>query len=436
MKRFFHAAFLLTLLSVALAPPVLGQDATPAGPIYIVQSGDTLFKIAFEHNSTVEAFTELNNVNNPALIFVGQQLRIPVDDSLALPPVLPDFITPALHSDAGPPLAYSVAQGDTLSEIAAEYGLSLNALVDRNQITDASLLHVGQQIDIPGLEPQVIDAPWPEPVSLLQLGPGELLQGQSVRFVVQTTLPAQVHGSFLGSDLHFAADENGLSHFALSGIPLYTAPGFHDLGIIVDDGAAQTAFQWPLEVKAGVFGRQAVTLPPEALDTLDRDTENAEIALLHNAIIGNRSGRWFDGLLLRPSAGRVTSRFGTLRSYNQGPYDRIHNGVDFAAATGTPVQAAADGLVVLATELNVRGRSIILDHGLGVYTGYWHLSEMHVTVGDFVRAGADIAEVGNSGRSTGAHLHWQLWVNGIAVEPLQWLRSDFTRLQDSVAAQK
>ena len=103
---------------------------------------------------------------------------------------------------------------------------------------------------------------------------------------------------------------------------------------------------------------------------------------------------------------------------------------------GTPVQAAADGLVVLATELNVRGRSIILDHGLGVYTGYWHLSEMHVTVGDFVRAGADIAEVGNSGRSTGAHLHWQLWVNGIAVEPLQWLRSDFTRLQDSVAAQK
>ena len=436
MKRFIDAALLLTLLYVALAPPVLGQHATPAGPIYIVQSGDTLFKIAFEHNSTVEAFTELNNINNPALIFVGQQLRIPVDESLALPPVLPEFITPTLPPGAGPSLVYNVAQGDTLSEIAAEYGLALNALVGKNQITDASLLHVGQQIYISGLEPQVIDAPWPEPVSMLQLGPGELLQGQSVRFVVQTTLPAQVRGGFLGSDLHFVADESQHNHVALTGIPLYTVPGFHDLGVTVEAGTVQTAFQWPLEVKAGVFGRQAVTLPPEVLDTLDRDTENAEIALLQHTVFGNRPGRWFDGLLLRPSTGRVTSSFGTLRSYNQGPYDRTHNGVDFAAATGTPVQAVADGLVVLANELNVRGRSIVLDHGMGVYTGYWHLSEMHVKVGDFVRAGADIAAVGNSGRSTGAHLHWQLWVNGIAVEPLQWLRSDFTRLQDSVAAQK
>ncbi len=436
MMRFNCAALLLTLLSVALAQPALGQEAASPGPLYIVQSGDTLFKIAHEHNSSVEAFTELNNINNPSLIFVGQQLRIPVDETLALPPALPDFITPVLHSGSGLFLVHNVARGDTLSEIAAEYGLALNDLAARNQITDASLLHVGQEIHIPGLEPQTIDAPWPEPVSMLQLGPGELLQGQSVRIVLQTSRPALVHGSFLGSDLHFAADIDGLSHFALSGIPLYTAPGFHDLGITVDDGATQTAFRWPLEVKAGVFGRQALTLPPEALDTLDRDMENAEIALVHNAIVGNRPGRWFDGLLLRPSVGRVTSRFGTLRSYNQGPYDRTHNGVDFAAATGTPVQAAADGLVVLATELNVRGRSIILDHGLGVYSGYWHLSEMHVSIGDFVRAGDDIAEVGNSGRSTGAHLHWQLWVNEIAVDPLQWLHSDFSRLQDAAPVQE
>lgn len=436
MKPFLHAALLLTLLSVALAPPVLGQDATPAGPIYIVQSGDTLFKIAFEHNSTVEAFTELNNINNPALIFVGQQLRIPVDDSLALPRVLPDFVTPVLLPGAGTSLVHSVAQGDTLSEIAAEYGLALNTLVARNQITDASLLHVGQEIHIPGLEPQAIDAPWPEPVSMLQLGPGELLQGQSARIVLQTSLPTQVRGSFLGSVLHFASDESQLFHVALTGIPLDAIPGFHDLGISVDDGTMNTSFQWPLEVKAGIFGRQALSLPPEALDTLDRETESAELALLQHAITVNRPGHWFNGLLLRPSAGRITSSFGTLRSYNQGPYDRRHNGVDFAAATGMPVQAVADGLVVLATELNVRGRSIIVDHGLGVYSGYWHLSEMHVSVGDFVRAGADLAEVGNSGRSTGAHLHWQLWVNGIAVDPLQWLHSDFTRLQDAVAAQE
>ena len=436
MKRLIHAALLLTLLSVALAPPVLGQDATPAGPIYIVQSGDTLFKVAFEHNSTVEAFTELNNINNPALIFVGQQLRIPVDESLALPPVLPDFIPP--HASSRRRAFPGVQRGSGRHAIRNRCRIRTRLECFGRQKPDYGRVSAAcRAADLhTGLEPQVIDAPWPEPVSLLQLGPGELLQGQSVRFVVQTTLPAQVRGGFLGSDLHFVADESQRNHMALTGIPLYTAPGFHDLGVTVEAGTVQTAFQWPLEVKAGVFGRQAVTLPPEVLDTLDRDTENAEIALLQHTVFGNRPGRWFDGLLLRPSIGRVTSSFGTLRSYNLGPYDRTHNGVDFAAATGTPVQAVADGLVVLANELNVRGRSIVLDHGMGVYTGYWHLSEMHVKVGDFVRAGADIAAVGNSGRSTGAHLHWQLWVNGIAVDPLQWLRSDFTRLQDSVAAQK
>ena len=250
MKRFIDAALLLMLLSVALAPPVLGQDATPAGPIYIVQSGDTLFKIAFEHNSTVEAFTELNNINNPALIFVGQQLRIPVDESLALPPVLPDFIPPHASLPAqGLPWCTTWLRQTRYPKLLPNTDSPWSALVDRNQITDASLLHVGQQIYIPGLEPQVIDAPWPEPVSLLQLGPGELLQGQSVRFVVQTTLPAQVRGGFLGSDLHFVADESQRNHMALTGIPLYTVPGFHDLGVTVDAGAVQTAFQWPLEGK-------------------------------------------------------------------------------------------------------------------------------------------------------------------------------------------
>ena len=117
-----------------------------------------------------------------------------------------------------------------------------------------------------------------------------------------------------------------------------------------------------------------------------------------------------------------------MRSYNLGPYDRVHGGVDFAAPTGTDVRAVAAGLVVLALDLNVRGQSIVLDHGMGVYTGYWHLSEMYVEVGEFVTNGSVIGAMGNTGRSTGPHLHWQLWVNGTVVNPLQWLYSDFTGL--------
>ncbi len=427
MKHFFYAGFLLTLLSVVLTAPVFGQDPATVEAIYIVQRGDTLFRIALEHNSSVEQFAALNDIDNPSFIFVGQQLRIPTDEVLAPLPVLPQYLSPLLIHGEEPALIHIVEKGDTLSQIAADYGLELETLVVRNQIRDASLLHVGNQISIPGLEPSLIDAPWPTPVTGIQVAPGELLQGLSARFLIQTSLPAHVSGSFLGSDLVFATDEAALTHLALTGVPRHTDAGLYPLALFVDVGTVQTELQWPLEVKSVSFALESVTLSAEARDTLDRETERFEIALLQRHTSGYRPGRWYDGLMQLPSPGQMTSRFGTLRSYNQGPYDRTHNGVDIAAATGTPVNAAAGGAVVLASELNVRGKSIIIDHGLGVYSGYWHLSKIDVGVGQFVSAGEAIAEVGNSGRSTGSHLHWQLWVNGTPVDPLQWLRTDFTR---------
>lgn len=427
MKRFLHAGCLLTLLSALLTAPVFGQEPATVEAVYIVQHGDTLFRIALEHSSSVEQFAALNDISDPSLIYVGQQLRIPTDDTLAPVPVLPHYISPLLVHGADSTLIHIVEKGDTLSQIAADYGLELQTLVARNQIRDASLLHVGNQIVIPGLEPSLIDAPWPTPVTGIQVAPGELLEGLSARFLIQTSLPAQVSGSFLGSDLVFATNDAGLTHLALTGIPRHTQAGLYPLALVVAAGAVQTELQWPLEVKSAIFALESVTLPAEAQDTLDPETERSEFALLQRHTSGYRPGRWFDGLMQLPSPGQMTSRFGTLRSYNQGPYDRTHNGVDFAAATGTPVKAAAGGAVVLASELNVRGKSIIIDHGLGVYSGYWHLSKIDVGVGQFVSAGEAIAEVGNSGRSTGSHLHWQLWVNGTPVDPLQWLRTDFTR---------
>lgn len=428
MKRALHAVLLTALVAVVLAAPVLGQAPVNTGQVYIVQRGDTLFRIALNHNSTVEAFAALNGISNPALIFVGQQLRIPGAEALAPAPVLPAFVTPVLHRHAGDSLLRTVEQGDTLSEIADEYGLALDALVVRNRLENASLIHVGQTLHIPGLLPRTMYGPWPGPASALQIAPGELVEGESVRLVLQTAVPARVRGSFLGSELEFIADEGARNHLALAGVPLGTAPGPYVLEVVIDDGATETWMQWPLQVAGGIFGREALQLPAEALDLLDSETENAEAALLQHITSAQRPGRWFDGLLLRPTAGRITSRFGALRSYNGGSYDRLHRGVDFAPGTGTPVRAAADGVVALAQELNIRGLSIMLDHGLGVYTGYWHLSEMDVQVGDFLRAGETLGAVGNSGRSTGAHLHWGLWVNGVAVDPLQWLHSDFTAL--------
>ncbi len=417
---------LITILPAFLpAQPGLAQDSTEDS-YYIVQRGDTLLKIAATFGSTVEAFTELNNISNSSLIFVGQQLQVPRAPALAAPPPLPSFVEPTLNVGEGSVLAYRVSQGETLSQIAAEYDVALDDLVNQNGIENASLLHVGQIIEIPGLSPTFIDAPWPEPVIALQAGPSEMQVGQSARLLLKTSRPSQLQGNFLDRELNFISDASGLTHWALFGIPTGIETGYRTLAIDVDDGERLVGFQWPLEIHEGIFAREAIILPQDDLDTLDPETEQVELELLQHLASGFRPGRWFDGLMLRPSAGRIVSRFGTLRSYNRGPYDRIHRGVDYAAPTGTEVRAVADGLVVLATELNVRGLSIMVDHGLGVFSGYWHLSEMDVVTGDFVRAGEGIGKMGNSGRSTGSHLHWQLWVNGVAVNPLQWLHTDFT----------
>ena len=81
----------------------------------------------------------------------------------------------------------------------------------------------------------------------------------------------------------------------------------------------------------------------------------------------------------------------------------------------------ADGRVVLAEELFVRGKAVVLDHGNGVFTGYWHLSALDVAEGDVVMRGQLLGKVGSTGLSTGAHLHWELRIAGMAVDPLQWV---------------
>lgn len=117
----------------------------------------------------------------------------------------------------------------------------------------------------------------------------------------------------------------------------------------------------------------------------------------------------------------ISSTFGVRRSYNGGPYRSYHEGVDFAAYGGTPVLAPAAGTVVVAEFLYVRGGAVILDHGLGIYTGFYHLSSIAVAPGGVVTPGQIVGEVGTTGLSTGNHLHWDLLVDGIWVDAQAWL---------------
>lgn len=117
-----------------------------------------------------------------------------------------------------------------------------------------------------------------------------------------------------------------------------------------------------------------------------------------------------------PSNGRLSSRFGLRRVFNGEPR-APHTGLDVAAPAGAPIRAPADGVVSLVDDLYFNGKTVFVDHGQGFVSMVCHLSQARVEVGQKVRRGELVGLVGNTGRATGPHLHWSVYLNGAAVDP-------------------
>ncbi len=129
--------------------------------------------------------------------------------------------------------------------------------------------------------------------------------------------------------------------------------------------------------------------------------------------------RYWNRPFIAPMDSHITSTFGTARMYNQ-TLKSYHSGTDFRAAIGTPLHATNDGVVVIAKDRYYAGNSVVIDHGEGIYSCYYHLSSIDVKRGDFVKQGAIIGLSGMSGRVTGPHLHYAIMVHGTQVDPLKF----------------
>lgn len=129
------------------------------------------------------------------------------------------------------------------------------------------------------------------------------------------------------------------------------------------------------------------------------------------------------GVFDPPVDGAITALYGEQRSFNGGPIVEYHTGIDYGGETGTAVKAGNSGIVSWAGRTRRRGNGIIIDHGVGVFTGYYHLSEVLETAGTVVEQGDLIARMGATGLATGPHLHWEVVVRGVTVNPLPWIRS-------------
>lgn len=122
-----------------------------------------------------------------------------------------------------------------------------------------------------------------------------------------------------------------------------------------------------------------------------------------------------------PMNSKITSAFGTKRIYN-GSLKSYHSGTDFRAKIGTPILASNSGIVKISQNRFYSGNSIIIDHGQGVYSCYFHLDKMNLKVGDFVDKGQILGLSGDTGRITGPHLHFSFRINGLQVDPLQAIK--------------
>lgn len=174
------------------------------------------------------------------------------------------------------------------------------------------------------------------------------------------------------------------------------------------------------------FRTQYITLSPGQSD-LGTDYEFDKVDAFKQIVSPEK---FWQGAFLRPSQGRVSSEYGVRRYYNgEFAENYYHRGVDYAAATGTPVIAPAAGRIALVGRVvdgfELHGNTVGLDHGQGVESIFIHLNSINVREGDFVEAGQVIGTIGATGAATGPHLHWGLYVNGVAVDPAPWRNGNF-----------
>lgn len=262
--------------------------------------------------------------------------------------------------------------------------------------------------------------------------PQSLTPGEPLRVIVSGVPDgASVTGRFLHRDLTFLAPPaGGRERLAFTGVDLGIDPGVYPLEVTLrgTDGQLTTRTlnlqvddkEYPLESLK--VEPKYVEPPPEVSARIAR--ESAALKALWKEATAEIL---FDGSVQRPLEGVKGRNFGRRRVFNGKPRNP-HSGTDLSAPQGTPVQAAAGGVVALADDHYFSGRIVVLDHGGGIYTAYAHLSHIDVTEGESVRAGQTIGRVGATGRVTGAHLHWGARVGGARVNPDSLL--DLLRLQE------
>jgi LysM repeat protein len=455
-------SFLIILILISPTGIVFAQETSPSGPVYIVQEGDYLWEIAYRFHVTQEELVRANAITNADQIPIGMRL-----------------IIPGLEGIQGILTTRPVEYGENLQSLSLQYNISPKMLRQLNHITSPDELYAGYSLIVPQddttmdlgnrtsmdigqslLELSIADNTNPWMILLnnkknnswsvlpgeILLAPGEddagpgalppsitsitldsLKQGETAKIQVVGEADLSLSGSFMDHSLNFipGADD----YFtALQGVHAMAEPGLYPMNLQVysSDNSAYNFSQMVMVQPGDFLDDRTLTVDPTTLDPKITGPENELWSDLSSAVSPEK--KW-TGIFASPVdpvfAEYYTSKFGNRRSYNDGEYLYFHTGLDFGGQVGHPIYAAASGTVVFADSLTVRGKATMIDHGWGIYTAYMHQSEILVTVGEQVEKGQLIGSIGNTGRVEGPHLHFEVIVGGIQVDPLVWLNQEF-----------
>ena len=459
-------AFILALLLAVSTTPASAQTSTPpAGPVYVVQEGDTLWDIASRFNVSVNDLQAINNLTTQD-IFVGTTLIVPgledLSGTLVIKPVpfgetlqslsrqyqMDPATLRKLNHIVSPTQLYtgynlivlekdnqtnwtaraSLALGETMLELAVKGDSDPWTLAQINGLAGPYASLPGDILYLPSGDSTAAPTGLPSVILSATVDPLPLTQGATAQIKVTTSQPVTLGGSLIDHPLNFFTAEDG-SQVALQGVHAMLDPGLYPLRIDVTlpDNSVQS-FEQMILVQSGNYPSEAINgVEPDTIDPAVTEPEDQWLLSQTSPVTPET---YWHGIFQLPvdSEDCIRSGYGNRRSYNGGVFLSFHTGVDFGVCSQThpfDIYAPADGVVVFTGLKTVRGNATIIDHGRGVYSGLYHQEEIYVSVGDHVTAGQLIGKIGATGRVTGSHLHWDLWVNGIQVDPLQWLNEAF-----------
>ncbi|MGB5842934.1 MAG: LysM peptidoglycan-binding domain-containing M23 family metallopeptidase [Anaerolineales bacterium] len=458
--------FILVLV-LSILPAVeaaQAQEELPSGPVYIIQEGDTLWDIAQRFGVPWEDLARENGISDPGQLTAGEEIIIPglegIGDVLVTTPVplgenirslsrsfqIPEekiinlnhltsteelysgynMVIPEVSQQQVKIERFSLANGQSLIELALKHGVSPWTLVIENHlegtwgVIPGDVLVLQDQDSIPG------PGGLPGEITALEISPEPLVQGETTVLRIDTSEEMDVYGSLIDHQLNFFRDKEG-EYVALQGVHALTEPGYYSFLVEGElDNGVPFGFSQRIYVAPGDYVYKSLQVPEATLDPDVTIPEDKLWAALAGPVTPEQLWQGVFENPMAPSPCGYTDTFGHRRSYNGSPYNYFHTGLDFCYNYNNEVNeiyAPADGVVVFAGPLIVRGNAVMIDHGLGIYSGYMHQEEIMVEVGERVETGQVIGIVGGTGRVNGPHLHLEIWAGGVQVDPEDWLGS-------------